>query len=799
MDLANSYFLITSDKNLSNDKKARLEEIAGRVFETAKGKIDFFLDSFSILLATNENNIDEFNELDSSKSIYKEIDLDSEKFDLNSLTELKVVALAVAIELINQKCFSQSEIDLVNQNITNLKDVGFLERIKFLKLKTLVNNLLPKEKKELKVNIEEAKKADINERDRAIYNAKVSKLLEVIEKISTKIEAKELRARLEAIPNRLKNSKFSIGITGVMNAGKSTMLNAMLKKDILGTSVIPETANLSIIKYSKEEFAKVFFWRSSEWAKIKESGSLDENIKEFVSDTEEVFGESLNEYITDKGVAKEIPLHELGNYTSAKLSEMKCNLVKSVELYSDLEFVEGGVEIVDTPGIDDPVTQREDITKEYLSKCDVMLHLMNANQSATEKDIDFIIDAILYQNISRLLVVITRIDTVSEGELSEVIKYTKESIKNQLSKINKDGAIDSILEKIDFVPIAGKMALLHRLGRSDETKGYSIEQSGILEVEKYLSKILFGEDSEKAKLIIDGNRKEIESSLNSYVKMLELEYENIGKSIEEFESELKNYQRDKNKILSKLSNIKSEISSQEDDISSYMKNLETFVDNEARYFKGVIEKRLIANISYDYKNKKEVDLEAIKFIIEFGIKDGLFDIVRDYKYQLQSKVSQSIELIEQNYLDFESQTSEVSERNFDVKELFSSDFASGFLSESNSFLISKINTIISKYSKRSIEKMEVDVKEVLKVAFEQIAEATTKKSKDVNSFVMESFLNIVLEPSSKIEANLNDKENLIKAQIERITKKSQSDEERKLEIENQIESMSSILEEIKDI
>ncbi|XPV83923.1 MAG: dynamin family protein [Halarcobacter sp.] len=158
----------------------------------------------------------------------------------------------------------------------------------------------------------------------------------------------------------------------------------------------------------------------------------------------------------------------LAKYTSAEASGKKCNLVKYVELKSDLDFLKDGIEIVDTPGLDDPVIQREEITKEYLSQCDLMLHLMNVSQSATFKDVEFIIDALLYQNITKLLIVITRADTVSKEQLEEVINYTKSSIKNQLRAQNKDSKLDYILNSIKFIPISGRMALLHRTGRAQE-------------------------------------------------------------------------------------------------------------------------------------------------------------------------------------------------------------------------------------------------------------------------------------------------------------------------------------------
>ena len=65
----------------------------------------------------------------------------------------------------------------------------------------------------------------------------------------------------------MNNQKFSIGITGVMNAGKSTMLNALMGKEILGSAVVPETANLTIVKHNPTDNAKVFYWNKKEWKK----------------------------------------------------------------------------------------------------------------------------------------------------------------------------------------------------------------------------------------------------------------------------------------------------------------------------------------------------------------------------------------------------------------------------------------------------------------------------------------------------------------------------------------------------
>ncbi len=254
------------------------------------------------------------------------------------------------------------------------------------------------------------------------HKAEISKIIEELKEIFNK---QDLKQELEDTINYINSQKFSIGITGVMNAGKSTMLNALMGKEILGSAVVPETANLTIVKYDKDPSANVFYWNKEEWNKIENSANEIESIKDFVNETKSLFKDELDNYIKDDTRSDKVDIENLASFTSAEASGKRCNLVKYVELKSDLNFLKDGIEIVDTPGLDDPVIQREEITKEYLSNCDMMLHLMNVSQSATLKDVEFIVDALLYQNISKLLIVITRADTVSKEELEEVNKLHK--------------------------------------------------------------------------------------------------------------------------------------------------------------------------------------------------------------------------------------------------------------------------------------------------------------------------------------------------------------------------------------
>ncbi|MEH1010270.1 dynamin family protein [Campylobacter concisus] len=62
-----------------------------------------------------------------------------------------------------------------------------------------------------------------------------------------------------AAKKRSNETLFNIAASGVINSGKSTLLNALLNKPVLGASNVPETINLTILKYSKDSFARVNF------------------------------------------------------------------------------------------------------------------------------------------------------------------------------------------------------------------------------------------------------------------------------------------------------------------------------------------------------------------------------------------------------------------------------------------------------------------------------------------------------------------------------------------------------------
>ncbi|HBD9106701.1 TPA: dynamin family protein, partial [Campylobacter jejuni] len=125
-----------------------------------------------------------------------------------------------------------------------------------------------------------------------------------------------LKSRLQKTLEKFQNLEFNIAITGVMNAGKSSLLNALLKEDFLGVSNIPETANLTVLSYGKSEEAKIYFWDKKEWQNILESSHFNADLKEFIDKLDKSV--NIQDFIKDKPLIQNIALCELKNFSSAK-------------------------------------------------------------------------------------------------------------------------------------------------------------------------------------------------------------------------------------------------------------------------------------------------------------------------------------------------------------------------------------------------------------------------------------------------------------------------------------------------
>ncbi|PLY04507.1 MAG: ATP-binding protein [Arcobacter sp.] len=777
MSLANDYFLLYHG--------IQVEQTTTYGTTENKEKDEFF-DIAALTLSASRKDYEKFITLDSFKKLISKI-TSKEVKNLEELHQLQYCIID-AIEKDTKNC----QIEKMHEGFEYLNKQKIIKSSDYKKLISLFDP------EELGLCDEIDVHDEIRIDSTKPFKEARQELEELVNDLIDIFNTEDFKDELKNITNYLENQKFSIGITGVMNAGKSTMLNALMGQEILGSAVVPETANLTIVKHGTPK-ANVFFWNKEEWNRIENSSKEIESIKEFVLETKKIFGNQLENLIKEESHSEQVDINNLASYTSAEASGKKCNLVKYVELKSDLNFLADGIEIVDTPGLDDPVIQREEITKEYLSQCDLMIHLMNVSQSATLKDVEFIIDALLYQNITKLLIVITRADTVSKEQLEEVITYTKSSIERQLKAQNKDSKLDYILNSIKFIPISGKMALLHRTGRSKEAikAGYNLEDTGILEIEEYLDETLFGSQSSKSDLIIKGAKTQIIKVIEKELKSFHYELVLLSKSKEELEADLEDFNRKKDTNEKIFKTINEDINIYKNDAKNYIETLESFLTTELIDLQNVIKQRVFSDVKYSFeKTKKKPENSRIKTIVETAIKDGIIDVIRDYRYKFIKK-SQSIgEICEQKYQDLGFVIGHKND-NFDARGFFQDDFKSGFLTSSNDVLISKIINEVSKSKANKLPELDRNIDIFIKEEFEPIEKNIKEKANTISQILIENFFKEIAEPLKVFEHKLKKDEKSLQNRISSFEENEINKEEITITIHKKIKKLETINKGLK--
>lgn len=782
MSLVNDYFLlyhgITFEQNLDT------EEI-----DTILNEDTFTI--FALILSATRKNCDKYLPLTSFKTLCQQINVKSP----SNITELNHLQHNIVDTISRNK--TKNNITILHSSFEYLKNENILNSEHYNKLLSLFDL------KELNVTEEQnhISVQKIDDEHKSSFKDLKHNLENIINELKTDLTNKEILAELENTHNYLNDQKFSIGITGVMNAGKSTMLNALMGREILGSAVVPETANLTIVKHNPTDNAKVYYWNEQEWDRIKKSASQLESMKDFVEETNRIFGDNLKNYIRPVSRFDEIDIKDLSSYTSAEASGKKCNLVKYVELGSKLDFLSDGIEIVDTPGLDDPVIQREEITKEYISQCDMMIHLMNVSQSATLKDVEFIIDALLYQNISKLLVVITRADTVSKEQLDEVIKYTKTSIEKQLKAQNKDSQLDYILKTIRFIPISGRMALLHRTGREKEAldAGFTIEDTGILQIEKYLMDTLFGTNSQKGELVVQSTKNQLQKVIEKQISFNNYELTLLSKSKEELEKELEEFNKKKAVNTRIFQAMSEDITYYKNDAKSYIDSLETFLESELIDLQTVIKQRVVSDVKYSFeKMKKRPENSRIKVIVETAIKDGIIDVIRDYRYKFIKKSQTIGEQCEQKYHDLGFAIGHKNE-NFDARGFFQEDFKSGFLTSNNEVLISQIIDAVSKSKDSRINELDREIEALISTQFTSIEDDLKVKAKKVSNMLIDSFFTTLNAPLKQFEQKLKNDEETLQNQLNSFEENDKNKDVISINIHKNIKKLENISATIKGL
>jgi len=269
--------------------------------------------------------------------------------------------------------------------------------------------------------------------DYALNIERIQRIL-AVDEIKPHISNK-LVGTLNHFLDRCANPEFHIAIVGTIKSGKSTLVNAFLGYDLASTQVTPETAALTKFKRAENNYVKVVFYSKDEWDILWKSVE-DSHASIFIEEYKMLHAD------TEKGnwLGKGEQQFACEDYPELKAQIAKWTSSKSPTHYFVKEVIVGlkdfdlpeGVVLVDTPGLDDVVEYRSNITRDYINRANAVLVCVRSD-SLTGGELMTILRVFdnTRHNVEKVYVVATQIDTLNEPkedwekQSMEWIKYLK--------------------------------------------------------------------------------------------------------------------------------------------------------------------------------------------------------------------------------------------------------------------------------------------------------------------------------------------------------------------------------------
>ncbi len=303
---------------------------------------------------------------------------------------------------------------------------------------------------------------------------------EILEDEKFDSEFKNLRDALKSFLSRCASPEFQIAFVGTIKAGKSTLINALLNYELASTRVTPETAALTKFKHADKDSLEVSFYTESEWEELWKSATSTTN-SVFIKDYQALNADAeKSKWLNHEGFHKNCESKaelkaEIEKWTSSKSPVHY--FVKEVSVgLKDFEMPEGVV-FIDTPGLNDAVEFRSNITRQYINRANAVFMCVKSDSlTGDELKTLYRVFTNTHGKVNKVYVIGTQLDTLGRPQKDwqeQSVEWTK-----YLEEPSCYG--DKKLVANNLIPVSAYFYSLledYRAGRLDDDKQFDLESA----------------------------------------------------------------------------------------------------------------------------------------------------------------------------------------------------------------------------------------------------------------------------------------------------------------------------------
>jgi GTP-binding protein EngB required for normal cell division len=197
---------------------------------------------------------------------------------------------------------------------------------------------------------------------------------------------------------RFASERFQLAVLGQFKRGKSTLLNALLRGDVLPVGVVPVTAIPTFLQVGVTSSLRVTYSAGQ--------------IEEFEIDRPDSLREHLTALVTEE--------RNPGNTLH----------IARVDVRIPSQILERGVVVIDTPGVGSTFHHNTAAADAVLPECDATLFVVSPDPPITQVEIEFL--ARIRQTAARIIVVLNKIDMLEMKERDIAAAFLRRVLTEQV-------------------------------------------------------------------------------------------------------------------------------------------------------------------------------------------------------------------------------------------------------------------------------------------------------------------------------------------------------------------------------
>lgn len=211
--------------------------------------------------------------------------------------------------------------------------------------------------------------------------------------LASEAGAPRIALEAKAVSERIAEGRFYVACVGQFKRGKSSLLNALVGREILPVGVLPVTSVPTVLRYGERLGARVRFAGDS-WRDIRP--------------------QLLTAYVSEE-----------------RNSENKIG-VQAVEVFVPSPLLSSGMCLVDTPGIGSVFAANTTVTREFVPHVDAAIVVLGADPPISGEELALVEE--VARHVTRLFFVLNKADRLPPEESAEAARFTERILRERLGK-----------------------------------------------------------------------------------------------------------------------------------------------------------------------------------------------------------------------------------------------------------------------------------------------------------------------------------------------------------------------------